>query len=82
MIEVKGLKLHYGDFVALNQLTFSVNPGSIYGLIGPNGAGKTSAIKAIATLLEPTFGDIFVEGIPLLRHEVKTGVLHQPYQRS
>jgi len=69
MIEVKGLKLHYGDFVALNQLTFSVNPGSIYGLIGPNGAGKTSAIKAIATLLEPTFGDILVEGI---------SALHQP----
>ena len=69
MIEVKDLKLHYGDFVALNQLTFSVNPGSIYGLIGPNGAGKTSAIKAIATLLEPTFGDILVEGI---------SALHQP----
>ena len=63
MIEVKDLKLHYGDFVAVNQLTFSVKPGSIYGLIGPNGAGKTSAIKAIATLLEPTFGDILVEGI-------------------
>jgi ABC-2 type transport system ATP-binding protein len=71
MIEVKDLKLHYGDFVAVNQLTFSVKPGSIYGLIGPNGAGKTSAIKAIATLLEPTFGDIWVEGI---------SALHQPEQ--
>ena len=45
MIEVRGLKIHYGDVVAVDDLNFSVKTGSIFGLIGPNGAGKTSAIK-------------------------------------
>jgi len=69
MIEVRGLKIHYGDVVAVNDLSFSVKTGSIFGLIGPNGAGKTTAIKAIATLLEPTLGEILVNEI---------SVLHQP----
>jgi len=69
MIEVSDLKIHYGEFVAVDQLSFSVSPGSIFGLIGPNGAGKTSAIKAIATLLEPTYGEILVQGV---------SALHQP----
>ena len=54
MISVQDLKIHYGDFVAVDQLTFQVEKGSVYGLIGPNGAGKTTTIKALATLLEPT----------------------------
>jgi ABC-2 type transport system ATP-binding protein len=69
MIEVRGLKIHYGDVVAVNDLNFSVKTGSIFGLIGPNGAGKTTAIKAIATLLQPTLGEILVNEI---------SVLHQP----
>ena len=69
MIEVRGLKIHYGDVVAVDDLNFSVKTGSIFGLIGPNGAGKTSAIKAIATLLEPTLGEIMVN---------ETSALHQP----
>ena len=68
MIEVKDLKVHYGRTVAVDRLSFSVKPGSIYGLIGPNGAGKTSAIKTIATLVEPTFGEIYVDGISVLHH--------------
>ncbi len=69
MIEVTDLKIHYGDQVAVDQLSFSVKSGSIFGLIGPNGAGKTSAIRAIATLIEPTYGEILVNGF---------SVLHQP----
>ena len=69
MIEVSDLKIHYGDQVAVNRLSFTVPKGSVYGLIGPNGAGKTTTIKAIATLAEPTFGEISVNNIP---------VLHQP----
>ena len=61
MIDVRELTIHYGEFAAVDHLSFSVRPGSIFGLIGPNGAGKTSAIKAIATLLEPTYGEIIVE---------------------
>ena len=69
MIKCQDLKIHYGDHVAVDSLCFEVGKGSVYGLIGPNGAGKTTTIKAIATLIEPTYGEILVDGIP---------VLHQP----
>ena len=71
MIQVQDLKIHYGDFVAVNNLSFSVKSGSVFGLIGPNGAGKTTTIKAIASLIEPTYGEIILGG---------TSVLHQPEQ--
>ena len=71
MIQVQDLKIHYGDFVAVDNLSFSVKPGSVFGLIGPNGAGKTTTIKAIATLIEPTYGEIMLG---------ETSVLHQPEQ--
>ena len=69
MIQVQDLKIHYGDFVAVDNLSFSVKPGTVFGLIGPNGAGKTTTIKAIATLIEPTYGEIMLG---------ETSVLHQP----
>ena len=68
MIEVRDLKVYYGDKVAVDGLSFEVEKGEVYGLIGPNGAGKTTTIKAIATLLEPTYGEILVDGISAL-HE-------------
>ncbi len=71
MIDVRELTIHYGEFAAVDHLSFSVHPGSIFGLIGPNGAGKTSAIKAIATLLEPTYGEILVQGISALNQAEK-----------
>jgi len=76
MIDVKDLTVHYGEFAAVDHLSFSVQPGSIFGLIGPNGAGKTSAIKAIATLIEPTYGEILVQGVSaLLQAEKARGFL-------
>ena len=69
MINVQDLKIHYGEFVAVDNLSFSVKPGSVFGLIGPNGAGKTTTIKAIATLIEPTSGEIMLGDI---------SALHQP----
>ncbi len=69
MINVQDLKIHYGEFVAVDNLSFAVKPGTIFGLIGPNGAGKTTTIKAIATLIEPTYGEIMLE---------ETSVTHQP----
>ncbi|MBN38967.1 MAG: hypothetical protein CMI29_10965 [Opitutae bacterium] len=68
MISVQDLKIHYGNFVAVDQLTFQVEEGSVYGLIGPNGAGKTTTIKALATLLEPTYGEINLGEVSVL-HE-------------
>ena len=69
MIQVRDLKVDYGDIVAVDGITFEVVEGEVYGLIGPNGAGKTTTIKAIASLLEPTYGEIQV---------AKVSVLHEP----
>lgn len=49
--------------VAVNGLTFTANPGEIYGLLGPNGAGKTTTLRCISTLIKPTEGQVFVMGM-------------------
>ena len=71
MIEVKDLKVDYGDTVAVENLSFTAKAGEVYGLIGPNGAGKTTTIMAIATLLEPTYGEILVNGVSALHDPEK-----------
>ncbi len=60
------LRKEYGDIVALKNLSLEVPEGSIYGLIGPNGAGKTTLLRILATLLEPTYGEVTVAGINIL----------------
>jgi ABC-2 type transport system ATP-binding protein len=62
---VKGLVVAYGSFVAVDNLSFTVQSGEIYGLLGPNGAGKTSTIKALVGVLQPRLGDIEIFGMPL-----------------
>ena len=59
-VEVKELVKDYGNFRALNGISFEVNEGEIFGLIGPNGAGKTTALRVVATLLQITSGSITV----------------------
>jgi len=62
MIHTADLRVDYDDFTAVHALDLDVHPGEGYGLIGPNGAGKTSTIKVLATLLEPTYGDVCIAG--------------------
>ncbi|HWE39068.1 MAG TPA: ABC transporter ATP-binding protein [Isosphaeraceae bacterium] len=62
MIEVLHFTKRYGDFVAVDDLTFSIGRGEIFGFIGPNGAGKSTTIRFLATLLRPTAGEGFVAG--------------------
>lgn len=62
LIITEGLTKRYGDLVALNDLSLTVERGSIFGFIGPNGAGKTTAIRILCTLLEPTSGEAWVDG--------------------
>jgi ABC-2 type transport system ATP-binding protein len=64
-IHVEGLTVNYGPFVAVDNLSFTVTPGEIYGLLGPNGAGKTSTLKVLVGVLEPRAGKIEVFGTPL-----------------
>lgn len=62
MIEVRNFTKHYGEFVAVDDLSFTINQGDIFGFIGPNGAGKSTTIRFLATLLRPTSGDGFIAG--------------------
>jgi ABC-2 type transport system ATP-binding protein len=63
-VEAQGLGRDYGSFVAVDDLTFAVQPGEILGVLGPNGAGKTTAIRVLTTILEPTRGSFAIAGIP------------------
>lgn len=56
MLEVRDVQLKYGEFVAVNRLSFNVQPGEIFGLLGPNGAGKTTTFRMIMGLLYPSVG--------------------------
>jgi ABC-2 type transport system ATP-binding protein len=62
MIVVKDLTKNYGDFCAVNHISFTVPEGKIFGFLGPNGAGKTTTIKMLTTILDPTGGFIRVNG--------------------
>src|SRR5947209_7541708 len=62
MIEVHHFTKQYGDFVAVDDLTFAIGTGEIFGFIGPNGAGKSTTIRFLATLLRPTSGEGRIAG--------------------
>lgn len=65
IISVERLIKKYGDFTAVNDLSFEVNEGEIFGLLGPNGAGKSTTLEIIETLKEKTSGTVIVDGIDL-----------------
>jgi ABC-2 type transport system ATP-binding protein len=67
MIETKGLTRFYGPLAALVDLDLHIKAGDIFGFIGPNGAGKTTTMRILATLLEPTRGAAFIDGVDVLR---------------
>lgn len=62
MIEIKGLTKKYGSFYALNDLNLTLQAGTVFGFVGANGAGKSTTFSILATLLQPTSGDAFVNG--------------------
>jgi ABC-2 type transport system ATP-binding protein len=62
IITVNNLVKKYDNFTAVNGISFTVNPGEIFGLLGPNGAGKSTTLEIIETLREKTSGEIFVNG--------------------
>ncbi len=65
VLSVTGLRKQYGDLVAVDGISFEVRGGEIVGLLGPNGAGKTTTISMILGVLEPTAGEIRIEGVDL-----------------
>jgi ABC-2 type transport system ATP-binding protein len=66
-IEVENLAKHFGDFVAVDALNFSVEHGEVFGLLGPNGAGKSTLIRMLTTLVPPTSGTARVNGFDIVR---------------
>ena len=67
IVEARGLVKRYGDVAAVDGVSFTIAPGSIFGLLGPNGAGKTTTISMISCLLQPDEGNAFVAG-----HSIRT----------
>jgi ABC-2 type transport system ATP-binding protein len=65
-INIRSLRVDYGNFVAVDDLTLSVPAGEVFGLVGPNGAGKTSTFRVLTTLMEPTYGEVVIDGVDVL----------------
>lgn len=67
-IEVKQLKKQFGSTCAVDGLSFEFGAGQIFGFVGPNGAGKTTTMRILATLEEPTGGDVTIDGVSIVQH--------------
>ena len=69
MIRVQNLVRRFGDFTAVNNISFEVPKGEIFAFLGPNGAGKTTTIKMLTTLLPPTSGSLELNGLDPARQQ-------------
>jgi ABC-2 type transport system ATP-binding protein len=70
-INVHRLKKYFGSTRAVDDISFSFTSGHIFGFVGPNGAGKSSTMRIIATLDEPTAGDVYLDGISVVEEPEK-----------
>jgi ABC-2 type transport system ATP-binding protein len=64
-ITVEGLTKRFGERIAVDDVSFSVGVGEVFGFLGPNGAGKTTTVRTLGTLISPTSGSAVIDGIPL-----------------
>lgn len=71
MIDVRNLTKKFGDFTAVDSISFHVNRGEIFAFLGPNGAGKSTTIKMLTTLLHPTTGKMQLNGFDPTRQQDK-----------
>ena len=83
IIEVRGLRKEYGDTIAVDDVSFTVQEGEIFGILGPNGAGKTTTVECVEGLRKPDGGEISVLGLdPLRDHAELTQLLGAQLQES
>src|SRR5881227_295734 len=68
MIRVEQLTKKFGDFCAVDNISFEVGRGEIFAFLGPNGAGKTTTIKMLTTLSRPTSGSLELDGLDVTKH--------------
>ena len=83
LLEVDNVTLRFGGVVALNEVSFSLRKGEIFGLIGPNGAGKTTCFNAMTGVYRPTSGGIRFQGESLVgkkKHEITRGGIARTFQ--
>jgi ABC-2 type transport system ATP-binding protein len=80
VISIEGLTKQYGNMQALKDVSFSIGEGSIFGFVGPNGAGKSTTIKILATLLTPTSGHAYINGVDVTKNpkEVRRLIGYMP----
>lgn len=71
ILEVKNVVKQFGDYKALNDVSFTIPEGSIYGLLGPNGAGKTTLIRIINQITMPDSGEVFLDGKKLSPSDIQ-----------
>ncbi|NCT83990.1 MAG: ABC transporter ATP-binding protein [Comamonadaceae bacterium] len=83
MLKLQSVSRHFGGLKVLQDVSFEVPAGGIFGLIGPNGAGKTTVVNLITGLLPPTSGDILFDGVSLVGrkpHRITTGGIARTFQ--
>jgi ABC-2 type transport system ATP-binding protein len=68
MIQVRELRVDYDDVCAVRDLSLDIPAGEVFGLVGPNGAGKTTTLRTVVGLLEPTYGEVHLNGLDLSTH--------------
>ncbi len=71
MIEAKGLSKYYGDFVAIEDISFSIAEGQIVAFLGPNGAGKSTTMKILTGFLAPSSGEAAIAGLDIRRERIE-----------
>ncbi|HCR83910.1 MAG TPA: ABC transporter, partial [Lachnospiraceae bacterium] len=71
MIEVKNLVKKYGNHLAVDNLSFKIDKGKIYGFLGPNGAGKSTTMNIMTGYLGATEGEVLIDGHDILREPEK-----------
>ena len=80
IVTVTNLSKLYGEFVAVNDISFSIRKGEIYGFLGPNGAGKTTTINMMIGLARPTGGVININGVDAVKNVKKRSPLLELFQ--
>jgi len=76
-IEIKNLSKEYNNILAVKNINFKINKGSIVGLLGPNGCGKTTTIGMMLGLIKPTSGTVFINGLNIENENNRTKILEK-----
>lgn len=82
ILELKNLKKHYSSHKAVDDISFTINEGSIFGLLGPNGAGKTTLLRMITGIIYPDEGEVLFNGKPFNPMEHVSQIGYMPEERG